>query len=219
MVSHAMENYVAAIWRLTQDGGAASTSEVARQLGVTAASTSYMFKKMAEAGLVEHKEYAGVTLTRAGEQAAMGYIRRHRVVERFLVDILGVSWDRADAMSDQMEHSLPDEVVDRMHAVMGFPDTCPHGYPIPSKEGVLPDLRLRQVSDLAVGEEGVIAQVAEHDPRLLTYFAQHGIRPGAHLTLDNRDAMGETITLQVSGVADPVVLGEPIARLIRIGVE
>lgn len=216
MVSHAMEDYISAIWRLTLHGGAATTSEVARQLGVTAASTSYMFKKMAEAGLVEHKEYAGVTLTRDGELAAMGYIRRHRITERFLVDVLGISWDRADAISDQMEHSLPDEVIDRMHAVMGYPTTCPHGYPIPSKEGVLPELALRPVADLAPGTEGEIAQVAEHDPKLLAYFEQHGIKPGRQIKLLDRDSMGATFTMQLDGASDPMVLGASIAGLIRV---
>lgn len=216
MVSHAMEDYIAAIWRLTQYGSAATTSEVARQLGVTAASTSYMFKKMAEAGLVEHKEYAGVTLTPAGLQAAMSYIRRHRVVERFLVDVLGIPWDRADAISDQMEHSLPEEVIDRMYAVMGEPDTCPHGYPIPSKEGRMPDLRLRPVTDMAPGEEAIIAQVAEHDPKLLTYFAEHGLKPGNPLRLIERDRLGETLTLGLKETAEPFVLGVAIARLIQV---
>lgn len=217
MVSHAMEDYIAAIWRLTQYGGTASTSEVARKLGVTAASTSYMFKKMAEAGLVEYKEYAGASLTKAGELAAMSYIRRHRVTERFLVDVLGISWDRADDISDQMEHSLPEEVIDRMHAVMGYPATCPHGYPIPTKDGVLPELHLREVADMAVGEEGPVLQVAEHDPQLLTYFAEHGIKPGATaIRVVSRDRMGDTLTLRLSGCPEPLVISAAIARFIRV---
>lgn len=216
MVSHAMEDYLAAIWRLTLHGNAATTSEVARQLGVTAASTSYMFKKMAEAGLVEHKEYAGVTLTHAGELAAMGYIRRHRIVERFLVEVLGISWDRADTISDQMEHSLPEEVVERMYVVMGEPATCPHGYPIPTRDGKMPELNLRPMADMAPGEEATIAQVAEHDPKLLTYFEEHGLKPGNPVRLIDRDRMGETLTLGLPGHADPFVLGIAIARLIQV---
>lgn len=216
MVSHAMEDYLATIWRLTLSGNAATTSEVARQLGVTAASTSYMFKKMAEAGLVEHKEYAGVTLTAAGEGAAMGYIRRHRIVERFLVEVLGISWDRADIISDQMEHSLPEEVVERMYAVMGEPTTCPHGYPIPTKDGKMPELKLRPVAEMAPGEVGTIAQVAEHDPKLLTYFESHGLKPGSTVRLIDRDRMGETLTLGLQSQPEPFVLGVAIAHLIQI---
>lgn len=216
MVSHAMEDYVAAIWRLTQRGNAATTSEVARQLGVTAASTSYMFKKMAEAGLVEHKEYAGVTLTQKGLLAAMGYIRRHRIVERFLVEVLGIPWDRADGISDQMEHSLPEEVVERMYIVMGEPATCPHGYPIPTRDGTLPELKLRPMAEMDPGEEAVIAQVAEHDPNLLTYFEQHGLKPGNPVRLIDRDRLGETLTLGLPNEPEPFVLGMAIARLIQV---
>lgn len=216
VVSYAMENYVAAIWRLTRGGGAASTSEVARQLGVTPASTSYMFKKMAEAGLAEHREYAGVTLTRAGEQAAMGYIRRHRVIERFLVDVLGVGWERVDGFTDQMEHSLPDEVVERMSGVLGNPTACPHGYPIPSLEGRMPERRLRLLSDLLPGQNGTIAQVAEHDPNLLVYFGEHGLRPGRTVALEEKDPLGETMTFRVEERSEPFVLGSAIARLIHL---
>jgi DtxR family transcriptional regulator, Mn-dependent transcriptional regulator len=216
MVSHAMEDYIAAIWRLTQYGGTASTSEVARKLGVTAASTSYMFKKMAEAGLVEYKEYAGVSLTRSGELAAMNYIRRHRITERFLVEVLGIGWDRADGISDRMEHSLPEEVIDRMEAVMGYPAACPHGYPIPTKEGVLPDLKLRPLAELASGEKGTVRQVAEHDEQLLTYFQEHGIKPGTEVLVLERDQMGETLTLQIPSKSGPFVLGAAIARLVQM---
>lgn len=216
MASHAMEDYVAVVWRLTQYGGTAGTSEVARRLGVTAASTSYMFRKMAEAGLVAYKEYAGVTLTPAGERAAMNAVRRHRVTERFLVDVLGISWDRADALSDQMEHAIPDEVIDRMHAVMGYPVACPHGYPIPGKDGKLPDLALRAVAEMEPGEEALVAQVAEHDPDLLSYFATHDIRPGVPLRVIDRDRIGDTFTLQLGGAGRPLVVGAAIARLIQV---
>lgn len=216
MVSHAMEDYVSAIWRLTQHGGLATTSEVARRLGVTAASTSYMFRKMAEAGLVEYKEYAGATLTPGGEAAAMGYIRRHRVTERFLVDVLGIAWERADAIPDQMEHALPDEVIDRMEAVMGNPDTCPHGYPIPTKEGSIAHPHLKEVAAMGPGEAATVAQVSEHDPSLLTYFADHGIRPGVALKVTSVDAIGGTMSLEVAGGAAPVVLSLATARLIRV---
>jgi DtxR family Mn-dependent transcriptional regulator len=216
LVSHAMEDYISAIWRLTQYGGAATTSEVARQLGVTAASTSYMFKRMAEAGLVDYKEYSGAALTPAGELAAMGYIRRHRINERFLVDVLGISWDRADGISDQMEHSLPEEVIDRMHAVMGYPTTCPHGYPIPTKEGKLPERKLKELEEMSPGDEGLIAQVDEEDPTMLTYFAAHGILPGCVIRLLERDRTGQTLTLQIAGTGAPFVVGASIARLVRV---
>lgn len=216
MVSHAMEDYIAAIWRLTQQGGVATTSEVARRLGVTAASTSHMFRKMAEAGLVAYREYGGAALTPAGETAAMGCIRRHRLTERFLVEILGISWERADAISDQMEHSLPDEVLDRMDAVLGYPSTCPHGFPIPTREGRLPQVELRSLTQLKPGEAAVVAQVAEHDPELLAYFGRHGIRPGAEIRLAEHDPVGQTYTFTLGDAATRLVLGSAVAGQVRV---
>lgn len=212
MVSHAREDYIAVIWRLTLHGGAATTGEVARRLGVTAASASYMFKKMAEEGLVEHREYAGVTLTPRGERAASGYIRKHRLTERFLVDILGIPWEQVDAIADQMEHSLPDVVVERFAALLAEPRTCPHGYPIPDRDGNLPDMPVKPVAELAPGEAAEIARVAEHDPRLLAYLAQLRLVPGERVQITARDPMAETYTLRV-GDAEHTV-GENIARAV-----
>ncbi len=207
-----MENYIAVIWRLTLHGGMATTGEVARRLGVTAASASYMFKKMAEEGLVEHKEYAGVTLTVRGERAAAGYVRKHRLTERFLVDVLGISWDQVDAIADQMEHSLPDLVVDRLSAILGDPLTCPHGYPIPDRDGNLPDIPTQPLVDLPPGAGGLIARVAEHDPRLLVYLAELGLVPGEQVEVLARDPLGETYTIRVAGVERTV--GTGIARAV-----
>lgn len=212
MVSHAMEDYIAVIWRLTLHGGVATTGEVARQLGVTAASASYMFKKMAEENLVEHKEYAGVTLTARGERAAAGYIRKHRLTERFLVDILGIPWDQVDAIADQMEHSLPEIVIDRFDALLGHPLTCPHGYPIPDKDGHLPEIPVRPLAELQPGEHGVVARVSEHDPRLLAYLAELKLVPGEQVEMAARDAVGETYTVQVAGARHTV--GPNVARAV-----
>jgi DtxR family Mn-dependent transcriptional regulator len=214
--SHAMENYVEAIWRLTLNGGAATTSEVARHLGVTAASTSYMFKKMAQAGLVEYKEYAGVTLTEQGRQFAVSFIRRHRIVERFLVQVLDVPWEAADDLSHEMEQSVPEEVLERMHAVMGYPTTCPHGYPIPNKDGSIPELHLRPLVELAAGESGQIGQVSEHDPELLRYFAAQGLKPGKRVRMLDHDRIGATYTLELEGRPSPLVLSAGVAGHIRV---
>lgn len=209
-----MEDYIAAIWRLTRTRGAASTSAVANRLGVAAATTSYMFKKMAESGLVEYREYAGVTLTAAGEQAARSYIRRHRVTERFLVDVLSIAWDQVDEITDQMEHSLPDEVIDRMEDFMGRPGTCPHGFLIPGKDGGIPERPVRPLSDLGAGESGVIAQVGESDPALLRYLSEHRLVPGEPVAVLEHDRIGETYALGVG--RDRLTVGTAIARQIWI---
>jgi DtxR family Mn-dependent transcriptional regulator len=214
--TQAMENYIEAIWRLTLDGGTATTSDVARQLGVTAASTSYMFKKLAATGLVEYKEYSGVSLTAEGKQFAISFIRRHRIVERFLVEVLGVAWDAADDLSHEMEQAVPEEVLDRMHAVMGYPTTCPHGYPIPAKDGTYPELSLRPLVTLEAGASAPIGQVSEHDPDLLRYFAKQGLQPGKGVRMIEHDQVGQTYTLELEGRPAPLVIAAAVANHVRV---
>ncbi|UOF89070.1 metal-dependent transcriptional regulator [Fodinisporobacter ferrooxydans] len=214
LANHSLDEYVGTVWRLTQYGGTATTSEVASKLGVTSATTSHMFKKMADVGLVEYKEYSGVILTPEGKIAAMRYIRRHRIAERFLVEILGIPWDRADELSDQMEHSLPDEVIDRMEEVMGFPASCPHGYPIPTRDGYLPEIEVKRLSELKIGDIAVIAWVYENDPKLLQYFKQHGIVPGETIEVLDRDEVGYTSSIRVN--QSKIVLGSQIEELVSV---
>lgn len=214
MASQAVEDYVAAIWRITLDGGLATTSEVARRLGVTPASTSHMFKRLAEQGLVAYREYSGVSLTADGERAAAGYVRRHRVIERFLVDLLSIPWDRVDAYADQMEHALPDEVIDRLEAVMDYPDTCPHGHPIPAPSGKIVAEPAVAIAELTPGSHARVVRVDEKDPELLRYLQERGLVPGSKLQLVQRDATGQTLTLAIGGQQH--VVGPRVAEAVFV---
>lgn len=204
-----MEDYIAAIWRITLQGGSASTGEVARRLGVSPASTSYMFRKLAEAGLVDHREYAGARLTPAGERAAAGYIRRHRLTERFLVEILGIPWDQVDEITDQMEHALPDVVVDRIEAVLGNPRTCPHGYPIPDRAGNVLEEPARPLTELEPGEKATVVRVAEHDPQLLAHLGDLKLFPRTEVEVLAKDRVGDTYRLRVGN--EEHVVGRAVA--------
>ncbi|MBX6376953.1 MAG: metal-dependent transcriptional regulator, partial [Clostridia bacterium] len=136
MVSQPKEDYLAAMYRIESRGDRVTTGELARLLGVSPASATHMLQRLAEEGLVEYREYAGGALTPAGRRAALDVIRRHRLAERFLTDILGIGWDQVDALAHRMEHALPPEVIDRFDELLGNPTVCPHGYPIPSQSGV-----------------------------------------------------------------------------------
>lgn len=214
MSNPAREDYLASIWRLTRCGRVASTTEVARSLGVSLSSASYMFKSMAAAGLADYREYSGVSLTPTGEAAALYQIRRHRLIERFLVDVLGIPWDTVHEMADEMEHSVPDPVLERMEAVMGYPNACPHGHPIPQKDGTFRSTLIRLLSDLAAGEGGTIGAVSEADPALLRYLASHGLRPGTRIDVLIKDAIGGTVTL---GVAEgSIVIASSVAQAVSL---
>src|SRR3954470_14479909 len=131
-----------AIYRLSRDGDeAAHTGVLAERLGLAPGTVTATVKRLADRGLVDHEPYHGVELTIAGRQLAIAAIRRHRIVERFLADMLGYAWNEADRLATKFEHDLPQEVEDRLFVALDRPVTCPHGFPIPEPEGMdIPDM-------------------------------------------------------------------------------
>lgn len=215
-MSQPKEDYLAAIYRAAQDGERATTSEVARTLGVSAASTTHMFKKLAGEGLVEYKEYAGATLTSAGERAAQDLIRRHRLTERFLVDILGIPWDKVDEIADQMEHTLPPIVLDRFEAILENTETCPHGYPIPTREGNVNQAKVKYLDQIDGPGHGVIARVSESDSELLRHLGEQGLVPGQQVRVRWRSKLDDLWTLAVGPTDREVTVGRRVAQAVAL---
>lgn len=215
-MSQPREDYLAAIYRAAQGGERATTSEVARSLGVSAASTTHMFKKLAGEGLVEYKEYAGATLTTEGERAANDLIRRHRLTERFLVDILGIPWDKVDEIADQMEHTLPPIVLDRFEAILENTDTCPHGYPIPTREGAVTEAKVKYLEQIDGPGHGVIARVSEADSELLRHLADQGLVPGKTVHVRWRSQLDDLWTLAVGPTEREVTVGRRVAHAVAL---
>ena len=197
----AREDYLADIYRLQCENphDPVSTGSVADRRGVTAASATAMFKRLARDHLILYRNYGGVSLTPEGEDLALGVVRRHRLVERFLADVLHIPWQQVDAYADQMEHALPDEVVDRMEALLENPYTCPHGYPIPDKHGHLSQPDLVLLRDLPVGEQVRVARVNERVPGLLRYVEDLGLMPGSLLAVSARNPVDLNVTIETGG--------------------
>ncbi len=197
----AREDYLADIYRLQcehpQDP--VSTGSVADRRGVTAASATAMFKRLARDRLIVYRNYGGVSLTPEGEDLALGVVRRHRLVERFLADVLHIPWQQVDAYADQMEHALPDDVVDRMEALLENPYTCPHGYPIPDKHGHLAQPDLVLLRDLPVGARARVARVNERIEGLLPYVEELGLVPGSLLQVTSRNPVDLNIAVATGG--------------------
>lgn len=214
----AAEDYLADIWRLETEGHAATTGAVAERRSVSPASATAMFKRLARDGLVTYREYEGVVLTDEGQRIAVGVLRRHRLFERFLTDLLRIPWDRVDPIADQMEHALPDEVVDALETLLGSPFTCPHGYPIPDREGRIPgEPPLRSLADLDAGDTVIVARVDERVPGLLAYAERMGIVPGATLTVTSVNPIDETLTLETEGApGDAHTVGPRIAQAVTV---
>jgi DtxR family Mn-dependent transcriptional regulator len=214
MTSPAVEDYLKAIYQLSRDGRSAGTSDIADQLGVAGGSVTGMLKRLAEQGLVEHTRYYGATLTAEGTRTAIRTIRRHRVIEAFLVHVLGYSWDRVHAEAEQLEHSASEELIDRMAAVLGEPESDPHGAPIPNSAGEFDDVHLPSLADLPVGAAALLRQVPDEDPAELRYFAELGLLPGVEVEVIDKAPFNGPMRVRVGGMEKTV--GSEIAKKIQV---
>lgn len=213
-MSISREDYLADIYRIQAIGLSVNTGDVAQRLGVSPASTSTMFKRLAEEGLVHYESYNGVWLTEVGERAASRIVRRHRIIERFLVDVLGFAWERVDELADRMEHAMPDEVLGAIEGLLGGPETCPHGFPIPSSDGGLAMATGQPLEALAAGERAVVRRVDESDKELLRYLRERRLTPGAVVEVLEVNPIDGTRLLRIQG--DTLVIGQRIAGALAI---
>lgn len=184
-LSASTQDYLKSIWTLQEwTGGPVSVTAVADKLGIRTSSVSDAMKKLAEQGLVEHESYGGVTLTDAGRTHALAMVRRHRLIEAYLVEELGYSWDEVHDEAEVLEHAVSDRFLDAIDARLGHPTRDPHGDPIPSADG---DARRPDAVVLSDAEAGryVVARISDADPARLRHFADQGITPDARLARDD----------------------------------
>ncbi|MEA2901795.1 MAG: DtxR family transcriptional regulator, Mn-dependent transcriptional regulator [Actinomycetota bacterium] len=199
--------------RLSRDGHDAHTGALAELLGVSPATATTTVKRLAERGLLNHKLYRGVELTTAGRAAAVAAIRRHRIVERFLADMLGYAWNEADRLATSFEHDLPQEVEDRLFVALDRPSSCPHGFPIPEPETAdIPSLP--PLYDLEPGDFAVVAVPASTDPDVIEFLETLGLRPGVRLEVRERHPFDGPIVVRVDG--KDRLLGEKVAHQIFV---
>jgi DtxR family Mn-dependent transcriptional regulator len=191
-------------------GAAVTTNDLAHRLALAAASVTGMVKRLAGQGLIDHARYRGVRLTAEGRRTALRTLRRHRVIETYLVSVLGFGWDRVHDEAERLEHSASDELVDRMAAALGDPVVDPHGAPIPTRDGGVAELPAgRALSELGPGEHGRIARVEDEDGDRLRYLASLGITPGVEFELVERAPFGGPLTVRIAGA--PRQLGPQLA--------
>ena len=213
----AEQDYVKAIFRLEEQGDATvSTTALAERLGVTPASASGMVRRLAERGLVTHVPYRGVTLTRAGAEVALRVIRRHRLLETYLVEELGMPWDRVHQEAEVLEHVLSSELEALIARKLGDPVRDPHGDPIPSVDLEMAPDHTVALSDLPAGAEGAFVRISDSDPAMLRYLAERGIAPGDRLVLVERQPFGGPLFVRVGGRDH--ALGGALADAMRIEV-
>jgi DtxR family transcriptional regulator, Mn-dependent transcriptional regulator len=177
-VSPAMQRYAAEIYRLQQDNEQVSLSLLSSHVEASAQAISTMVKRLNKNGYLVHEPYRGVRLTPAGEKIAMPALRRHRLTEVFLVKVMKYDWASAHELSDVFEHGVNDEIEDRMDELAGYPTRCPHGEPIPSKDGFMPEVKDIPLVDVPSGSDCVVSRVRTHNMEELRYIAELGLVPG-----------------------------------------
>ncbi len=196
-ISITMRDYLAEIYRLGQGEIWVSTTALAERLNVSGPATVRMVRRLHQAGLVDHLPYKGVRLTPPGKKAALLGIRRHRLVERFLVDVMKLGWHEVHRDADDFQKGITSRLEARMSELMGHPTTCPHGEPIPTVDGVMPEIDDRPLAVVAPGVTGKISRVKTHEPKKLQYLAEIGLVPGAAFELVNRAPFNGPLRLKI----------------------
>lgn len=218
MASPAFDDYLKTVYSHTEWQDAPITpSQLAAALGIAPSSVTEMVKKLAAAGLVSHQPYGAVRLTDAGRERALQMVRRHRLIETWLVQEFGYAWHEVHEEAEVLEHAVSDRLLERIAESLGNPTRDPHGDPIPSSDGsvALPDAFV--LTGAAGGEKGRVARISDRDPELLRWLEGHGVRLDAELEVVERQPFGGSLTVRVAGAE--VDLGDEAAASIWLAVD
>lgn len=204
MSTPAMRRYAAEVYRLQQDLPVVGLPELSQTVEASLQATARMVARMKELGYLEHEPYRGVRLTQEGERIAMPSLRRHRMVEVFLVKVMGYDWAAAHTLADVFERGVNDEIEERIDELSGHPSRCPHGEPIPSKDGVMPDIIDEPLLEVPSGSDCVVSRVRTHDLDKLRYIAELVLVPGTPFHLLSCAPFRGPLRLQMKP-HDPVI--------------
>jgi DtxR family Mn-dependent transcriptional regulator len=200
MATSTVENYLKRLYleqRSVEGGAMVSMGRLAAAMGVVPGTATSMVKALSDSGLVVYEPRGGVKLTRSGEQLALHVLRRHRLVELFLVKVLGLDWSVVHDEADALEHAISDRVLERMDALLGHPTADPHGDPIPTSKGHLYERQLMSLADCPVGVSQQVARVLDQEPEFLQFIERSGLMPGATVTVLKRDPSAEAVRIRI----------------------
>lgn len=198
--TESMEDHLRLLYELSRDGGEVSGSRLVECLGVRHASVTNMLKKLEGLGLVWREPYYGMGLTDAGQRAALGVIRRHRLIELYLVEALGYSWEEVHEEAESLEHAASEEFADRLERLLGYPEADAHGSPIPTRDGRLPEQpSYLSMAGLCVGQEVVVRRVLDRDPQALKHLAGMGLTLGTEVEVLERHPFDGPLVLDSGG--------------------
>lgn len=182
-ISQSVEDYLKVIYLLQSEGDGATTTNIAEALSVSSASVTNMLKRLANLKLITHKSYQGATLTEAGRKIALEVLRHHRLLELYLKEMMGYSWDEVHDEAEKLEHHISEQFEDRIAELLNHPTHDPHGDPIPSKDGVVPEKASLAITDAEENRSYIIGRVKDQDPELLRYLEKIGIIPGVKIRI------------------------------------
>ncbi len=212
--AESIEEYLEAVYRLEREGPGVTTSGLASELGVSPASASAMIKKLANDGYVEHKARGEAKLTRTGLEVAVRVIRRHRLAERLLTDVLGMPWDQVHSEACMLEHAISARVEEQLVRVLNDPKTCPHGHPIPPLDLSEPHRPGVPLAQLESDSCAVVHGVTEEVPEILRYLDEIGLRPGARVRVGPKAPLGGPVSIEIEGQEHAISL--ELARMVIV---
>ena len=210
-LTRSVEDYLKAIYHLSASGGFAATRDIAQMLDVAPPSVSGMVKRLSETGLIEHVPYRGVQLTAQGRRAALRIVRRHRILESYLLQHLGFDWDNVHEEAERLEHAVSDTLIERMASRLGDPQYDPHGAPIPTAAGDIEEAELIALADAAPGVILELRQVEDRDPAKLRYLAEQGLVPGVRLEVVARQPFNGPTSVRMVGGEETRIVGRDLA--------
>jgi DtxR family Mn-dependent transcriptional regulator len=197
--SQTVENYLKTIYlaqSADDDGALVAMGQLAAALGVVPGTATTMVKALAESGLVKYEPYAGVRLTAAGERLATLVLRRHRLIELFLVQVLGMSWAEVHDEAERLEHAVSERLIDRIDEMLGRPAVDPHGDPIPTAEGRVARVDDTDLLGAALGTAHRVTRIVDQEPAFLRFVEERGLVPGQTLRVESRDVVADSVTVR-----------------------
>jgi len=211
-LTRSVEDYLKVIYRLSLSGQPASTSAIAQALELAPPSVSGMVRRLSEQGLLTHEPYRGVELTTEGRRAALRMVRRHRIIEAYLVGMLDYTWDTVHEEAERLEHAVSETLIERMASALGNPRFDPHGDPIPGPDGEIAELLYTPLNEIPLGETAEIRRVDTSHAERLRYLADRGLTPGARVKVVGRDPFNGPIALERDGRRE--MIGSELAALV-----
>ncbi|HKB32554.1 MAG TPA: metal-dependent transcriptional regulator [Candidatus Dormibacteraeota bacterium] len=212
--TRSQQDYLKALYQLHGDQRPVPTRELAQRLGISSPSVSEMVTRLSAQGLVEHDRYRGQQLTREGRKVAVELVRHHRLLEMFLVQVLGYSWDEVHDEAERLEHVISERMEQRIFELLGRPELDPHGHSIPTLGGKVRPLSDRPLSDCRVGEKVVVQGVSDEDPGRLRELERRSLVPGARIEVVSESKFEGPITVRLNGRRASIPLG--LARAVFV---